>query len=142
MRGAFFPELYLCFELARRLAQSGLAVQHLPRGRSLATPVGPAGDVVTWEGDVAGFVAAIAAADLYLGYDSAGQHLAAALGVPTLSVFVEAAGRRHGRRWTPRGAGLIRIVRSPYPPQPEALERAARESFSALADQVAQRSCC
>ena len=36
----------------------------------------------TWQGDYATFAAHIAASKLYIGYDSAGQHVAAACGVP------------------------------------------------------------
>ena len=36
-----------------------------------------------WEGSFAGFAAIIAASRLYVGYDSAGQHVAAACGVPS-----------------------------------------------------------
>ena len=40
-----------------------------------------------WEGSFAGFAAIIAASRLYVGYDSAGQHVAAACGVPLVSIF-------------------------------------------------------
>ena len=40
-----------------------------------------------WDGSFAGFAAIVAAARLYVGYDSAGQHVAAAAGVPLISVF-------------------------------------------------------
>jgi ADP-heptose:LPS heptosyltransferase len=47
----------------------------------------------------------IAASRLYVGYDSAGQHVAAALGVPLISVFAGAANERMRARWTPHAAG-------------------------------------
>jgi len=40
-----------------------------------------------WDGSFAGFASIIAASRLYVGYDSAGQHIAAAAGVPLVSVF-------------------------------------------------------
>ncbi|MEP6717393.1 MAG: glycosyltransferase family 9 protein, partial [Terriglobia bacterium] len=43
-----------------------------------------------WEGSFAGFASIIAQSDLYAGYDSGGQHVAAAAGVPLLSIFVGA----------------------------------------------------
>jgi hypothetical protein len=50
--------------------------------------------------------------------------------VPTLSVFVEAAGRTHALRWTPRGRGPVHVVRSPCPPDERAvLENAKAELF-------------
>ena len=70
-------------------------------------------DVVTWAADAGAFLAAVAACDAHLGYDSAGGHVAAALGVPTLTAFVEASGPRHARRWTPSGPGPVHVVRLP-----------------------------
>ena len=43
--------------------------------------------VTFWEGSFAGFASIIAGSRLYVGYDSAGQHVAAACGVPLISVF-------------------------------------------------------
>ena len=44
-------------------------------------------NVRCWEGSFAGFASAIARSNLYIGYDSAGQHVAAACGVPLVSIF-------------------------------------------------------
>jgi len=57
------------------------------------------------QGPFASFAAMIAASRLYVGYDSAGQHVAAALGVPLISVFAGAANERMRARWTPHAAG-------------------------------------
>ena len=56
-----------------------------------------------WEGSFAGFAAIIAASRLYAGYDSAGQHVAAAAGVPLISVFTGFPGPRMFQRWRPVG---------------------------------------
>jgi len=56
-----------------------------------------------WEGSFAGFVSVIGQCDFYAGYDSAGQHAAAALGVPLLSVFAGACSARFRDRWAPAG---------------------------------------
>jgi ADP-heptose:LPS heptosyltransferase len=101
---------------------------------SLEALSGDTARVVTWEADVAAFLAAVAAADGYVGYDSAGQHIAAALGVPTLSLFIRSAGRRHAERWTPRGSAPVRVVRSRSPANPVALFDAARQGLQALID--------
>src|SRR5262249_32794532 len=45
-------------------------------------------NVITWDGGIGVFAGLIAASDQYIGYDSAGQHIAAALKVPTLTIFV------------------------------------------------------
>jgi ADP-heptose:LPS heptosyltransferase len=62
-----------------------------------------------WEGSFAGFVSVIAQSDFYAGYDSAGQHAAAAAGVPLLTVFAGAPSRRFQSRWSPRGRGRVSI---------------------------------
>ena len=75
-----------------------------------------------WEGSFAGFAAIIAASRLYVGYDSAGQHVAAACGVPLVSIFAGFPAPRMFQRWRPIGerATVIRVDR----PDPlETLER-------------------
>ena len=75
-----------------------------------------------WEGSFAGFAAIIAASRLYVGYDSAGQHVAAACGVPLVSIFAGFPAPRMFHRWRPIGerATVIRVDR----PDPlETLER-------------------
>jgi ADP-heptose:LPS heptosyltransferase len=64
--------------------------------------------VTFWEGSFAGFAAIIAAARLYIGYDSAGQHVAAAAGVPLISVFAGFPAPRMFERWRPAG-NVIRV---------------------------------
>src|SRR5690606_15314191 len=100
---------------------------------------GRSADVLTWEASVDAFVAAIAHADVFIGYDSAGQHIAAALGVPAISLFVEASGRRHAMRWTPCGRGPLEVVRSPWPPDRKALLERAQDAFASLAREIAVR---
>ena len=131
-RGAGNLEVEESFRLGRRLAGRGVSVRHLPAGRSLDGLDGEAPQVVTWEADIERFFAAIACADAYVGYDSAGQHIAAALGVPTLSLFIESAGRRHALRWSPRGLGPVQVVRSPSPPDHAALLERAKDAFDTL----------
>ena len=67
-------------------------------------------DVVTWDGGVGRFAALIAASDEYIGYDSAGQHLAAALGTPSITVFVNSNSPVFAERWSPYGRGRIDVV--------------------------------
>jgi len=68
----------------------------------------------TWDGSFAGFARIIAASHLYVGYDSAGQHVAGACGVPLISVFAGFASHRMFARWRPRGerCEVIRVDRS------------------------------
>jgi hypothetical protein len=60
-----------------------------------------------WEGGFAGFASIISRCDLYAGYDSAGQHAAAASGVRLISIFAGAPSERFRQRWTPAGHGKI-----------------------------------
>jgi ADP-heptose:LPS heptosyltransferase len=64
-----------------------------------------------WEGSFAGFASAIAGSRLYIGYDSAGQHVAAACGVPLVSIFAGFPTPRMAARWRPTGPGPIEVVR-------------------------------
>ena len=65
----------------------------------------------TWNGSFAGFAAIVAQSDLYVGYDSAGQHVAAACGVPLVSIFAGYPNLRMFHRWKPCGAGPIEVIR-------------------------------
>lgn len=67
-------------------------------------------DVVTWDGSIGAFAGLIAGSDEYIGYDSAGQHIAAALGVPTLTVFVNSNNATFAERWQPFGKGRIEVA--------------------------------
>ena len=53
---------------------------------------------------------AIRKSDLYIGYDSAGQHVAAACGVPLVSIFAGFPSDRFLARWRPWGKGKIEII--------------------------------
>jgi ADP-heptose:LPS heptosyltransferase len=59
--------------------------------------------LVTWQGSIGTFGALVAETDVYIGYDSAGQHLAAALGVPTIDIFAGFTSPRMPERWSPHG---------------------------------------
>ncbi|SPF49145.1 ADP-heptose:LPS heptosyltransferase-like protein (fragment) [Candidatus Sulfopaludibacter sp. SbA4] len=66
-----------------------------------------------WDGSFAGFAAIIAGARLYVGYDSAGQHVAAECGVPLVSIFAGFPVPRMFDRWRPTGdrCHVIRVDR-------------------------------
>lgn len=67
-------------------------------------------DAITWDGGVGAFAGLIAASDRYVGYDSAGQHIAAALGVQTLTIFVNTGSPAFAERWRPYGPGVIEVL--------------------------------
>ena len=68
----------------------------------------------TWAGSFAGFTQRIAQSRLYIGYDSAGQHAAAALGIPLVVVFKGYVSQRMFDRWRPVGNGPIAIVNAEH----------------------------
>lgn len=68
------------------------------------------GSVRMWDGSFAGFASHIARSALYVGYDSAGGHVAAASGVPVISIFGGHASDRMMARWRPSGPGHVRVV--------------------------------
>jgi ADP-heptose:LPS heptosyltransferase len=89
--------------------------------------------VQTWQGSFAGFASMIAGSQLYAGYDSAGQHVAAACGIPLVTVFAGFSCARMFSRWQPTGPGPIRVIRVEKPDPAVVLEqvRAALASFKA-----------
>ena len=50
--------------------------------------------------------------DEYIGYDSAGQHIAAALGVSTIDIFADSNTPLAATRWRPFGPGLVHVVKA------------------------------
>jgi ADP-heptose:LPS heptosyltransferase len=77
----------------------------------------------TWSGSFAGFASIIARSRLYVGYDSAGQHVAAACGIPLISIFAGFACPRMFARWRPTGQGRINVMRVDDPDPALVLER-------------------
>jgi hypothetical protein len=67
--------------------------------------------ITMWDGSFAGFAAHIQRSKLYVGYDSAGGHVAAACGIPAISVFAGEVSERMFERWRPTGSGKIAIMR-------------------------------
>jgi ADP-heptose:LPS heptosyltransferase len=71
-----------------------------------------AGRVRTWHGAFAPFAASIARAAFYAGYDSSGQHVAAACGVPLVTILAGEPCERFAARWAPSGPGPVEVVRA------------------------------
>lgn len=67
-------------------------------------------NVSTWTGAFAPFAASISQSDFYLGYDSAGQHVAAASGVPMAVIFSGHASPRFLARWRPESRGDVHVI--------------------------------
>jgi len=73
-------------------------------------PVVADAEILVWNGRIGLLAALIAESDLYIGYDSAGQHIAAALGVPCIDVFAGYSSPRMMDRWRPTGEAAICVV--------------------------------
>jgi ADP-heptose:LPS heptosyltransferase len=77
-----------------------------------------------WEGSFAGFAQIIAGSSLYVGYDSAGQHVAAASGVPLVCIFAGFPAPRMFHRWRPSGPRAT-VIRVDHPNPVEILAQVA-----------------
>ncbi len=77
-----------------------------------------------WEGSFAGFAAIVAGSRLYVGYDSAGQHVAAACGVPLITIFAGFPAPRMFDRWRPVGP-RCHVIRVDRPDVEDTLARVA-----------------
>jgi ADP-heptose:LPS heptosyltransferase len=66
--------------------------------------------MMVWHGGIGAFSALTGECDEYVGYDSSGQHIAAALGVPTISIFSRVAPAVFRNRWKPTGPGVSEVV--------------------------------
>jgi ADP-heptose:LPS heptosyltransferase len=64
--------------------------------------------IAVWDGSFAGFAEHIARSRVYVGYDSAGGHVASACGIPLVSIFAGFASERMLQRWSPPGAHVLR----------------------------------
>ena len=81
----------------------GVGGDEAVRVTAAARASGVADRVRFCEGSFADFVSVITQCDFYAGYDSAGQHAAAASGVPLISIFAGAPSERFRERWAPSG---------------------------------------
>jgi len=83
----------------------GAGSEEARRATAAAEASGGSDRVRFWEGSFAGFVSVIMQSDFYVGYDSAGQHAAAAAGIPLVSIFKGAPSELFRNRWAPQGTG-------------------------------------
>jgi hypothetical protein len=86
----------------------------------------------SFEGPFAPFAAEIIRSKLYVGYDSAGQHVAAAAGVPLITIFTGFPNERFFARWRPWGSGTIEVIRGDAQDPLSELRRAVERLKPAL----------
>jgi len=98
--------------IAKTVEQHGKRVIHMNEDNApeLLRSTELHADVFTWQGGIGRFSALVAGTDQYIGYDSAGQHIAAALGIPTLVIFAGYSSPRFVERWQPAGRGAVKSV--------------------------------
>ena len=99
---------------------AGAGGEEAKRVRAAIVDSGVAAEVCS--GSFASFAAQIAGSNLYVGYDSAGQHAAAALGTPLVTVFRGHVSARMFQRWRPTGMGRIAVVDAERLADAEALD--------------------
>jgi len=98
--------------LLAQLTSSGEVTRELDTTQTLAVPASEAlrCAVLAWQGQVGTYCALIENSDEYIGYDSGGQHIAAALGTPTIDIFAHSPYPRFMQRWRPYGPGSVCVV--------------------------------
>jgi ADP-heptose:LPS heptosyltransferase len=107
------------------LLDRGAGGEEAERVDSLAAKLGRPPLLQVHDGSYASFASHIVQSALYLGYDSAGQHVAAAAGVPLVSIFTGYASERMFFRWCPRTPGS-QVVAVDAENRSTALERTLR----------------
>jgi hypothetical protein len=93
--------------------------------RAERAAAGAGAQATLWEGSFARFAQIIAGSSLYVGYDSAGQHVAAACGVPLISVFAGFPSLRMFHRWRPSGP-RVTVIRVDQPGHDDVLAQVAQ----------------
>ena len=101
---------------------AGVGGEEAERVRSAVAASGVKAEILT--GSFAEFAACIAGSSLYVGYDSAGQHAAAALAVPLVTVFAGHVSERMFQRWKPTGRGRRETVNAEEVTPEQALQLA------------------
>ena len=97
--------------LLRRMAERGNSIHEFDTSHSFDFPAaGLDCDILAWQGNVGTYCALIGSFDEYIGYDSGGQHIAAALGTPTIDIFAHSPYPLFMQRWRPYGPGVVHIV--------------------------------
>ena len=79
-------------------------------------------DLITYKGGIGQFAALISQSQFYVGYDSMGQHVAAALGIPELVVFNGYPSAKFSWKWHPYGKGTIKIIHAEGKAEKDVLE--------------------
>jgi hypothetical protein len=111
-QGAGEEERQRALRLVEFVRNSGYAVAEIDGVFSSALTANPPLEcrLLTWRGGIGAWSGLIGASDSFIGYDSAGQHIAAALGIPSLDIFSAGAAPVFRERWKPGGPAMVRVV--------------------------------
>jgi ADP-heptose:LPS heptosyltransferase len=107
-RGSGDEELNHTHSLMRSVKEKGYAVYDTKLGAIADVDITEG--VVGLETRIGEIAAVIAQSDEYIGYDSAGQHIAAAVETPCLTIFAGSNNMRFLRRWSAFGQNSCQIV--------------------------------
>ncbi len=66
--------------------------------------------LITWKGGIGAWAGIIRASDLFVGYDSAGQHIAAAQRTALVDIFTDRNSALFRKRWKPTGPGTVHQI--------------------------------
>lgn len=113
------------------LVDRGVGEDEAARVNALVERLGAPALLHIHDGSYASFASHIVQSRLYVGYDSAGQHVAAAAGIPLVSIFTGYACDRMLSRWSPNSA-RSHVVAIDETNRRSALER----TFAAIAAAV------
>ncbi|MFN7927324.1 MAG: hypothetical protein U0Y68_05155 [Blastocatellia bacterium] len=89
--------------ILQSLKDSGLYVLHAQEGNDLEALLnsGSLPNAIGWIGGIGSFASIVANSHQYIGYDSSGQHLASALNIPSVTIFVNSGSSTFAKRWHP-----------------------------------------
>lgn len=89
-------------------------------------------DLMHCKGTLLAFGSWVNGADVFIGYDSAAGHMAAALGVPVIDIFVGARSELMRQRWTPAGSMQVCVIPANGPEDREEVLGKLTEQLAAM----------
>jgi ADP-heptose:LPS heptosyltransferase len=95
----------------RLMVDRGAGGEETERVDRIAGDLGNPSNLVLHDGSFASFASHILQSQLYFGYDSAGQHVAAAGSIPLITLFAGYATEKTYDRWRPSGTGPIWTIK-------------------------------
>jgi len=114
----------------KRGLDTGFFTEHEVRRRRFSFSHG----LIAFKGSIEALSHLISASDCFIGYDSCGQHIAAATGTPAVIIFAGAPSQRFLRRWAPAVPHSRTIPVAPGDGIEEILRQCARETDSIRRD--------